>query len=42
MGLDMYLTGEKFFMTDWDNPENNKTEDGYEVKAHRLRLGYWA
>lgn len=41
MGLDMYLTGEKFFMTDWENPANNKTEDGYEVKAHRLHLGYW-
>lgn len=41
MGLDMYLTGEKFFMTDWENPQNNKTEDGYEVKAHRLSLGYW-
>jgi len=38
MGLDMYLTGEKFF-TGFDKPRAQ--EDGFEVEAHTLKLGYW-
>lgn len=41
MGLDMYLTGEKFIIGDWQNPDNNPTEDGYRLESRRLRLGYW-
>lgn len=41
MGLDMYLDGEKYFWTDWENPQNNVKEDGYELKNKSLRLGYW-
>lgn len=41
MGLDMYLTGEKFLMTDWENPANKVMEDGYRVKERHLELGYW-
>ena len=41
MGLDMYLHGEKFLCTDWNNPQNNLREDGYEVRSKILRLGYW-
>lgn len=41
MGLDMYLTGRKFLWPDWQNPENNRTEDGIEVEEVRLKLGYW-
>ncbi len=35
MGLDMYLTGQKYFHT------NPAKDGGYEVKEHHLRLGYW-
>lgn len=41
MGLDMYLTGYKYFMTDFDNPSNDRTEDGYRIESMRLELGYW-
>lgn len=41
MGLDMYLTGQKYLSEDWENPANNATEDGYTVKERNLRLGYW-
>lgn len=41
MGLDMYLEGHKFLLTDWDNPENNLTEDGFRLKEKVLELGYW-
>jgi len=41
MGLDMYLTGEIYIPTDWENPENNLYEDGYRVKGRYLDLGYW-
>ena len=41
MGLDMYLTGEKFYWTDWQHPENNLKGDGFDVKQKMLRLGYW-
>lgn len=41
MGLDMYLTGKKFFWTDWSNPEANARQDGFEIQGVELRLGYW-
>ena len=41
MGLDMYLRGEKFFWTDWSNPENNRKEDGLKVANLTIELGYW-
>lgn len=41
MGLDMYLVGAKYPKKDYNNPENNKTIDGFEVSAINLRLGYW-
>ncbi len=41
MGLDMYLDGEKFLWTDWKNPANNPSEDGYQLRSKTLRLGYW-
>ena len=38
MGLDMYLTGEKFIMTaDGMNPQ----EDGFPLRSKTLELGYW-
>ena len=36
MGLDMYLTGEKFLTR-----QGTTTEDGYPVKERHLALGYW-
>jgi hypothetical protein len=41
MGLDMYLEGRVFFWTDWNNPENNPTRDGYKISNMTLDLGYW-
>lgn len=41
MGLDMYLTGEKYFIHDWEHPDRNQTEDGLRLKCRRLELGYW-
>jgi hypothetical protein len=41
MGLDMYLTGEKYLPEDWTNPTNNQQEDGFRIKSVRLELGYW-
>lgn len=41
MGLDMYLNGKKFIWTNWDKPELNPTEDGFELREKILRLGYW-
>lgn len=41
MGLDMYLQGEKFFWTNWDNPDAHRKEDGLEVRSLRVKLGYW-
>ena len=40
MGLDMYLTGEKYFWAD-PRPENNPREDGFRVRSRTLELGYW-
>jgi hypothetical protein len=41
MGLDMYLKGNKFFWTDWQNTENNRMEDGFKISDLNLLLGYW-
>jgi len=41
MGLDMYLTGDKFTPTH-DNKHKRALVDGYEVESQRLALGYWS
>lgn len=41
MGLDMYLTGEKYMARDFVNPDNNEKEDGFRIDSKRLELGYW-
>ena len=41
MGLDMYLRGEKYRLTDYKNPKNNLIEDGFKVHSTILELGYW-
>ncbi len=41
MGLDMYLTGDNYLLNDWENPDNNRCEDGHRVKRLELELGYW-
>jgi len=41
MGLDMYLEGEKYRFTDWENPENNLKQDGFKVIKVILDIGYW-
>jgi len=39
MGLDMYLTGDKYTPSFGDN--KREVVDGYEVESQRLKLGYW-
>ena len=39
MGLDMYLTGDRYAPSHGDN--ERYVVDGYEVEAVRLKLGYW-
>lgn len=41
MGLDMYLTGQKYLRENFQEPEKNVTEDGFTLKTKELRLGYW-
>jgi len=44
MGLDMYLTGDKFKRTKYDddyNEINVSYVDGFPCKTQRLDLGYW-
>lgn len=41
MGLDMFLRGEKYFYTNWEKPEENLREDGFELKTKTLEIGYW-
>lgn len=38
MGLDMYLTGNKYYSR-YDNPP--KDEEGYEIDSINVHLGYW-
>ena len=40
MGLDMYLTGDKY-VPSCEEPNKREIVDGYEVESHRLKLGYW-
>jgi len=39
MGLDMYLTGDKYAPSFGEN--KREVVDGYEVESQRLKLGYW-
>ena len=39
MGLDMYLTGDKYAPSFGDTPR--EVVDGYEVESQRLKLAYW-
>tara|TARA_B110000858_G_scaffold178684_1_gene214668 strand:- start:363 stop:761 length:399 start_codon:yes stop_codon:yes gene_type:complete len=39
MGLDMYLTGDKFTPSFGNTPR--ETADGFEVESQRLSLGHW-
>lgn len=41
MGLDMYLTGEKFCRTNWKDESKNRKEEGYRIRQIDLDLGYW-
>jgi hypothetical protein len=41
MGLDMYLTGRKFFWRNYDERDNERKEDGHIVESMDVRLGYW-
>ena len=40
MGLDMYLTGDKFVPEHQDNLPRAKV-DSYPVESQRLQMGYW-
>jgi hypothetical protein len=41
MGLDMYLRGEKYYRTNWSEPNKNITEDGFKLVEKHLEIGYW-
>jgi hypothetical protein len=41
MGLDMYLTGEKFLMPDFQNRSIDLQEDGFRLRSKTVELGYW-
>lgn len=41
MGLDIYLSGKKFYWTNWREPEKNITEDGFKLTEKQIELGYW-
>jgi len=41
MGLDMYLTGDKFVPEHQDNLPRAKV-DSYPVESQRLKMGYWS
>ena len=40
MGLDMYLTGDKF-VPDYQDKLPRAKVDSYPVESQRLKLGYW-
>jgi hypothetical protein len=37
----MYLTGRKYHWQSWDNPDQDRKEDGLPVENVSVRLGYW-
>ena len=44
MGLDMYLTGDKFKRGEYDedlNEINVEYLDGFAIQSYRLNIGYW-
>ena len=41
MGLDMYLTGRKYFWSNYEERADERKEDGYKVRALDIDLGYW-
>lgn len=41
MGLDMYLTGRKYFWQNYERREDERREDGHRVESLDIRLGYW-
>jgi hypothetical protein len=44
MGLDMYLTGDRYKCNEYDddyNEINIQYVDGFRLKSQRLELGYW-
>ena len=41
MGIDMWVKGEKYFWTDWKNPDTNRKEDGDKLCNLFVELGYW-
>jgi hypothetical protein len=41
MGLDMYLTGRKYFWQTWDNSAADRCEDGKRIRSLDVDLGYW-
>lgn len=44
MGLDMYLTGDRYKQTEYDddyNEINIEYVDGFKLESQRLSIGYW-
>lgn len=41
MGLDMYLTGRKYFWNNWERPAANRHEDDKRIKNIDVELAYW-
>jgi hypothetical protein len=41
MGLDMYLYGEKYLWTNWEDKSKNVTEDGFRLQTKILEVAYW-
>jgi len=41
MGLDMHLRGEKYHWTSWENPKQDRKEDGFPVHTIEVDIGYW-
>jgi hypothetical protein len=41
MGLDQYLSGKKYYWTNWENKEANIFEDGFRLKEQTYQIGYW-
>ena len=41
MGLDMYLTAERYFWQDEEKPAINEIPEGYRLKTITVEAGYW-